>query len=142
MRQEFKQSLGKAAASTQVREKEPPESESTEAQSDSPPRVIHSHWEHLADYIQICMEEGERLTLGEDRAAPLITEVDFSFYLPTINSSFHSKFFSFVVHNLSPYFQALQKIHLLATLGAWQTYCMWMQCHSWKWLYWVHQQPR
>ena len=82
MRQEFKQSLGDAAASTQVREEELPESKSTETQSDSPPRVIHSHQQHLANYIYMYMEEGEKLTLDEDRAVPLITEVDFSFYVP------------------------------------------------------------
>ena len=82
MKQEFKQSLEEAAASTQVREEGPPESESTEAQSDSPPKVICSHQQHLSNYIKICMEEGEKLSLGEDRAAPLITEVDFSFYVP------------------------------------------------------------
>ena len=41
MRQEFKQSLEEAATSTQVREEEPLESDSNEAQSDSFPRVIH-----------------------------------------------------------------------------------------------------
>ena len=43
MRQEFKQSLEETATSAQVREEELPESESTEAQSDSPSKVIHSH---------------------------------------------------------------------------------------------------
>ena len=37
MRQEFKRRLGEAATSTQVEEDEMPESEGTEAQSDSPP---------------------------------------------------------------------------------------------------------
>ena len=74
--------VGEAATSTQVREEELPESEGNEVQSDSPLRVIHSHQQHLANYIRICMEEGEKLILGEDRAAPLITEVYFSFYVP------------------------------------------------------------
>ena len=62
--------------------------------------------------MQIFMEEGEKLTLGQDRAAPLITKVEFSFYVPCNCSPFHSKFFSFVLHSLSSHFLALQKICL------------------------------
>ena len=82
MRQEFKQRLGEAATSSQVQEEEPSESDGTEAQSGSTPRVVHSNSQHLADYIRIYLEEGEMLTLGEDRTAPLITEVYFSVYVP------------------------------------------------------------
>ena len=57
------------------------------------------------------MEEGEDLTLGEDWAALLITEVS-SYMSPMIDSPIHSKFFSFVLHNSSSHFQALQKIYL------------------------------
>ena len=78
MRQEFKQRLGEAATSTQVEEEELPESKGTETWSDPPLRVVWSHRQYLADYIRISMEEGEMLTLGEDRAAPLITEVYYS----------------------------------------------------------------
>ena len=110
MRQEFKQSLGETTASIQAGEHEPPEIESTEAPSNSPPRMTHSHCQHLADYMIIFMKEGKELTLHEDRTAPLITEVDFSFFMsPAINSPFHFKI-SFVLHNLSSFFQALQKI--------------------------------
>ena len=52
-----------------------PKGENTEILSSSPPRVICTHCHHLADYIKLFMEKGEELTLGEDRAAPLITEV-------------------------------------------------------------------
>ena len=92
MRQEFKQSLGETTASIQAGEHEPPEIESTEAPSNSPPRMTHSHCQHLADYMIIFMKEGKELTLHEDRTAPLITEVDFSFFIsPAINSPFHFK---------------------------------------------------
>ena len=82
MRQKIKQRLGEAATSAQVHEEELPESEGTKAQNDSPPRVVCSHRQLLANYIRMCMEEGEMLTLGGDRAGPLITEVYFSFYVP------------------------------------------------------------
>ena len=75
MRQECQQSLGETVASLQAGESEPLEGESTEAQSNSPPRVTHSHHQHLGDYIKLFMEEGEELTLGEDQVTSLITEV-------------------------------------------------------------------
>ena len=61
-------------ASLQLEEAEP-EGEYTEICNSSPPRVIYSHCHHLADYVKLFMEEGEELTIGEDWAAPLITEV-------------------------------------------------------------------
>ena len=60
------------------------------------------------------MEEGENLTLGEDRMTLLITEV-YIFFLsmsPAIDSPFYSKFSSFVLHNSSSHSQALQEICL------------------------------
>ena len=54
MRQEFQQTLGETVASLQAGESsEPLEGMGTEAQSNSPPRVTHSHCQHLADYDQI-----------------------------------------------------------------------------------------
>ena len=53
-------------ATSQSEEAEPPDSESTETHSTSPPRVICSHHQHLVDYVKLSMEEGEELTLGED----------------------------------------------------------------------------
>ena len=70
MRQEFQSMLGKTAASVQSEEVEP-EGKSSETQSSSPMRVIHLHHQHLADYVKLFMEEGEELTLSEDRVAPL-----------------------------------------------------------------------
>ena len=39
------------------------------------PRILCTHDQHTADYIRIMMEEGMDLPMGEDRVAPLITEV-------------------------------------------------------------------
>ena len=39
------------------------------------PRILCTHDQHTADYIRLMMEEGMGLPTGEDRAAPLITEV-------------------------------------------------------------------
>ena len=77
LRQEFRALLGKAALVSQV-EEEPKESLSTESHVFSPPRVLKSHQQYVVDYVYLLMEEGEDLTMGEDWAAPLITEV-FSF---------------------------------------------------------------
>ena len=79
MRQEFLKTLDKTVVSLQLEETEP-EGESTEIHSGSPPKVICSHCQHLVDYIKLFMEEGEELTLGEDREASLITEV-FIFFI-------------------------------------------------------------
>ena len=68
-------------AVSQSEETEPIEGESTELCSISPPWVIHSHHQHLTDYVKLFMEEGEELTLGEDWAAPLVTEVISLFFL-------------------------------------------------------------
>ena len=38
-------------------------------------RILCTHDQHTADYVRIMIEEGMDLPMGEDRAAPLITEV-------------------------------------------------------------------
>ena len=82
MRQAFQKSSGEAAtSSSQVEETcEPAYGKDTEVQSSSPPRVTCSHQQHLADYVQIFMVEGEKLNLGEDWVVPLIMEV--ALYFP------------------------------------------------------------
>ena len=57
------------------------------------------------------MEEGEELTLGEDQAAPLVTEVS-SYFSFMIYSLDHFIFLSSILFNLSFPFQVLQKICL------------------------------
>ena len=109
MRQEFKQRMGEAASFAQ--EEEPPESEGTDVWSVSPTRIVHSHGQHLADYISIGLEEGEMLNLCEDRAAPLITEVHFfSFQVSYGHFCSNVSLLSHIFHHLI--FQVLQKIWL------------------------------
>ena len=67
--------LAKAAAIASDAKLEPNTSTSTEPSGSSPPRVLQTHHQHSADYIRFMMEEGGDLTMGEDRATPLITEV-------------------------------------------------------------------
>ena len=100
-------------------EPEPSTSMSTEPCDTSPPRVLWTYGQHVANYVRLMVEEREVLTLGEDRAAPLITKV----FSPTshmlileftLNSfSIHSQLFmlSCSIHHLV-FFQTLQKIHL------------------------------
>ena len=49
--------------------------DTTEPYSTSPPQALQSHQQHMADYICLFMEEGEELTISEDQAALLVTEV-------------------------------------------------------------------
>ena len=81
MRQEFQKTLGEAATfSSQVEETcEPADSEDTEVWSSCPPWVTHSHNQHLVDYVQLFMEEGEELALEEDWVAPLVMKVPLYF---------------------------------------------------------------
>ena len=39
------------------------------------PWMLHTHDQHVADYVRIMMEAGMNLPMGEDRAALLLTEV-------------------------------------------------------------------
>ena len=68
LRQEFRELLGEAAMSPM--EEELRESMSTEPCATSPPRVLKSRQQHVADYIHLMMEEGEDPTMGEDRLLP------------------------------------------------------------------------
>ena len=43
--------------------------------SGSSTQVLRMHRQHAADYMKLMMESGINLTIGEDRAALLITEV-------------------------------------------------------------------
>ena len=70
MTQEFQHTLGEAAMSLQVAEAEPPEVKDTEVHGDSPVRVMCTHHQHMADYVKLFMEHGNRLTLEEDQATP------------------------------------------------------------------------
>ena len=98
MRQEFRCTLGKVVISSQVAEAETQEGKVTKIHSDSPPRVTHIHCQHMADYIKLFMEHGERLTLGEDWATPLITEVhSYYFCCPNI----FTDIYAFILHPIN-----------------------------------------
>ena len=63
-----------------VAEMDQPIGESLEGIDTSPsstgrPQVLCTHDQHATDYIRIMMEAGMDLPMGEDKAAPLITEV-------------------------------------------------------------------
>ena len=75
MQQEFQESLAKTASIIPATESEPSTGTSTDLIGSSPPWVLRTHQQHVADYTRLMMEGGMDLTMGEDRAAPLITEV-------------------------------------------------------------------
>ena len=56
-------------------EPEPSTSTSTESHGSSPTWVLKMHQQHVTAYTRIMMEGGMELTMGEKKAAPLITEV-------------------------------------------------------------------
>ena len=56
-------------------EPEPSTRASTDPSESFPPHILRTHCQHTADYMRLMMESGMDLTLGEDRAAALITEV-------------------------------------------------------------------
>ena len=82
------------------------------------PCVLHTHDQHVANYVRIIVESGMSLPMGEDQSVPLITEVlsPFSLYSLLIPSgilllvllcpAIHSFITTFVC------IQALQKIRL------------------------------
>ena len=39
------------------------------------PRILCTHDQHTVDYVRLMMEEEMDLPMGEDRVAPMITEV-------------------------------------------------------------------
>ena len=54
---------------------EPLEGIDTNLSSNARPQMLCTHDQHAIDYIRIMMEAGMDLPMGEDRAAPLITEI-------------------------------------------------------------------
>ena len=79
MREEFQQTLKKMASSMQTKERDSSDSEEdsedTVIGSESFPRLVKMHQQHWVDYVHLSAEEGLPLTIGEDRAAPLVTRV-------------------------------------------------------------------
>ena len=81
MREEFQPTLKKVASSIQPKEGESSDNkengEDTAIGGESFPQLIWMHQQHWADYVCLSAEEGLPLTLGEERTAPLVTEVQF-----------------------------------------------------------------
>ena len=75
MQQEFQVSLTEVASLVSKAESEPHTSTSTDPSGSSPPQVLRTHQQQDVDYMKLIMGAGEELTMDEDRAAPLITEV-------------------------------------------------------------------
>ena len=75
MHLEFQKTLMETALSTAGAELEPGTSTSTDPSESSPPQVIKTHRQYVAAYAKLMMESGIELTMGENRAALLITEV-------------------------------------------------------------------
>ena len=115
--------LSETVATLQLEETKPLEGKSTETCSSSPPRVIHSHCQHLVDYVKLCMEEGEELTLGEDWMAPLVTELSpyFSYMIYTPN---HFNLLSSISlkDSYNPILRLCRRSILPTILYAWQTF--------------------
>ena len=77
-------SLTKVASVDSKAESEPHASTSTDPSGSSPPQILRTHWQHAADYTRLMMQVDMSLTMGEDRAAPLITEVFSSMFISYI----------------------------------------------------------
>ena len=75
MHQGFLKTLTEAVVSAVGAELEPGTSTNTDPSGSSPPQVIKTHRQHVTAYTKLIMEGGMELTMGEDRANPLITEV-------------------------------------------------------------------
>ena len=77
LQKRFKESLPATIAAQQL---QPPEEGPTTGIDTAPsqkekPQLVHTHEQYTADYVRLMMQEGMELLMGEDRAAPLITEV-------------------------------------------------------------------
>ena len=114
MREEFQQTPKKGASSIQPKERE--SSDDEEGGEDIVtgsefPQLLQMHQQHWADYVHLSTEEGLPLTSGEDRAAPLVTEVHFMLFRFSIFCD-HPLLISYSAFFPYSLFQALQKIWL------------------------------
>ena len=81
MQQVFQVTLSKVASVASKAESEPCISNSTDPSVSLPPWVLKTHPQHAADYTRLMMQGDMDLTMGEGRAAPLITEVFCSMFI-------------------------------------------------------------
>ena len=56
-------------------EPEPSTGTGTESCGSSPPQVLKTQQQHVSAYTKMMVEGGMEITMEDDRAAPLITEV-------------------------------------------------------------------
>ena len=75
MCQEFQKTLAETVSATSGVEPEPSTSTSTDPSGSSPPWVLRTHHQHMAAYTKLMKESSMDLTMGKDRAAPLIIKV-------------------------------------------------------------------
>ena len=73
LQKRFWESLPTAAESEQPGE-DPTTGIVTAPSQKEKPQLLQTHNQHTADYIRLMIQEGMDLPMGEDRAAPLITE--------------------------------------------------------------------
>ena len=118
MRQEFKRSLSKMVAVSQSDEREPLKSESTEPHSVSPHMIpALAHKQYLADYMKLFMEEGEELTLSENQAAPLLTQVSpYNFFHNPFSQLFLIFLFICLTQSIIPIFRLYRKFCLASNI--------------------------
>ena len=105
-----------------VAETNKPTGEPSEGIDTSPtifrPCVLHTHDQHVANYVRIMVKSGVRLPMGEDQSVPLITEVQSLLSSYAILISFSILFLvllAIAIYSLitvSVFNQALQKIRL------------------------------
>ena len=73
--------MPQAVAETAQPEDEPSEGIDTSPITLRPPQVLWMHQQHVADYMDLMVEAGISLPMGEDQLVPLIMEVLPLFFL-------------------------------------------------------------
>ena len=73
--QRFQNSFPQAVAESEQPCEDPTTGIETAPSHKEKPRTLQTHDQHTANYVGLMMEEGMDLPMGEDRVAPLITEV-------------------------------------------------------------------
>ena len=75
MQKQFQESIPQTVDEMEQSTSHPTERIETNPLPNEKPRVFQTHDQHAANYVRLMMEEGMDLPMGEDRVAPLITEV-------------------------------------------------------------------
>ena len=116
IRQDFKERMKKTMVTSPIPpEPDPAEGVGTVPSETFPPQVLKSHHQHLANYVKLFLKEGEDLSMGDNQAALLVTEVfihcftlyDWSFILVRF-------YLIYCVFDCHSHLQALQNIQLVS----------------------------